>query len=242
MENNITDNLILLACLLLPIVASADTVTSESMQMACSRGSSGENNHLQYAEEGWFTGNRRSVNEYRERIQQIESDDGVFSYKLIPELIGLGLLGQEQSNSAESAEVFERALYVIRAHDGLYSTRQFPLLDLMIESNSTLQEWKRVAKSYDMMYWLYKRNFAKNDPAQLQTLKRLRRWYMESYNKDAGRSLEELFKNSEKLYEQAVRIMWECTSGDERQTLCFWHKACCTDPGVIQGYCPLDRG
>ena len=119
--------------------------------------------HLQYGEEGWFTGNRRAGDEYRERIHQIESDGGVYSYKLLPELIGLGLLSQEQSKPAESAEVFERALYIIRANDCLYSTRQLPLLDLMIVSNTTLEKWKQVAKSYDMMHWLYKRNFAEND-------------------------------------------------------------------------------
>ncbi len=220
----------------------ADLQLADPIQSACSIDSAGKNDHLQYGEEGWFTGNRRAGDEYRERIHQIESDGGVYSYKLLPELIGLGLLSQEQSKPAESAEVFERALYIIRANDGLYSTRQLPLLDLMIASNTTLEKWKQVAKSYDMMYWLYKRNFAENDPRQLQTIKRLRRWYMESYNKDTGRSLEELFTSAEGLYEQAIKIMWICTGGNQRQTLCFWHKSCCADAEATYSICPVDPG
>ena len=219
----------------------ADLQIAGPVQTACSVDSVSKNDHLQYGEEGWFTGNRRAGDEYRERIQQIESDGGVYSYELLPELIGLGLLSQEQSRPAESAEVFERALYIIRANDGLYSNRQLPLLDLMIASNTTLQEWKQVAKGYEMMYWLYKRNYAEDDPRQLQTLKRLRRWYMESYNKKTGHSLEELFTKSKKLYDQALKIMWTCTGGNERKTLCFWHKTCCADADTTHGICPLDR-
>ncbi len=232
----------LLVLFLLPLVTMADLQIAGPVQTACSVDSVSKNDHLQYGEEGWFTGNRRAGDEYRERIQQIESDGGVYSYELLPELIGLGLLSQEQSKSAESAEVFERALYIIRANDGLNSTRQLPLLDLMITSNTTLGKWKQVAKSYDMMYWLYKRNFAENEPRQLQTIKRLRRWYMESYNKDTGRSLEELFTSAEGLYEQAIKIMWNCTGGNQRQALCFWHKSCCADAEATYSICPMDPG
>lgn len=242
MINNTSSGLYLLVLFLLPPATMADLQIADPDQTACSVDSVSKYDHLQYGEEGWFTGNRRAGDEYRERIQQIESDRGVYSYELLPELIGLGLLSQEQFKPAESAEVFERALYIIRVNDGLYSTRQLPLLDLMIASNTTLEEWKQVAKGYDMMYWLYKRNYAKDDPRQLQTLKRLRRWYMESYNKDTGQSLEYLFTSAESLYEQAIRIMWECTGGNDRQTKCFWHKACCANAEATQGICPLDRG
>jgi hypothetical protein len=165
----------------------------------------------------------------------------VFGYELIPELIGLGLAAQESGNTQDSANAFERALHIIRVNDGLYSVSQLPLLDLIIETNINLQNWKQVADRYDMMYWLYRRNFVENDPRQLQGLKRLRRWYMEAYNKDTGRSLEDLFTNSERVYAQAIKIMWICTEGNERASYCFWHKSCCADAAETTGICPVDR-
>lgn len=224
--------------LLIPIIADAEDI--KTMQMACPDDPGEIAEHSQYVLENWFTTTRRQSDEYLERIQQIESNEGVFSYELIPELIGLGLLYQEQANHAESADAFQRALYIIRVNYGLYSISQLPLLELLINSNSARQQWKQVADSYDMMYWLYRRNYAEIDPRQLPVIKRLRRWYIESYNKDTGRSLNELFTNAEKLYEQGSKIMWACTGGDKRQTACFWHKSCCEGAGTKHGACPVD--
>ena len=242
MINKIIKTGFLLVWFLLPLSIMADVGDIESMQMACLAQSNENNDQLQNVLENWFITNRREIGDYRNIIAQMESSEGVFSYELVPELIGLGLATQEQSDHSESSDAFLRAFQIVRVNDGLYSTKQLPILDLLIESNSALGKWKQVADNYDMMYWLYRRNYEENDPRQLQALKRLRRWYMESYNKDTGRSLEQLFANSEKLYEQAIRIMWKCTGGNDRQSLCFWHKDCCSNAGTPQSMCPLDRG
>jgi tetratricopeptide (TPR) repeat protein len=242
MNNNLISIVSLVVCFSLSIPIGAETSDHEIMQATCSSESTTNNDHPQHVLENWFTTNQRvSSDEYDQKITEIESNKGVFAYEIVPELIGLGFFHQEQINHAEAAKAFQRALYIIRINDGLYSTRQLPILDRMIESNSTLQEWKKVADSYDMMYWLYRRNYEANDPRQLDTIKRLRRWYIESYNKDTERSLEELFSNAEALYKQALAIMLECTT-DKRQALCFWHKPCCTDAAEGQGICPVDRG
>jgi hypothetical protein len=191
--------------------------------------------------QNWIGENRRqSQDEYEKKIDEIEASNGVFDIGMLPELIGLGVHFQEELNHDGAAEAFQRALYIIRVNDGLYSTSQLPIIDLIIESNAARQNWKQVADSYDMMFWLYKRNFEVNDPRQLSTLKRLRRWYIESYNKKTGRSLEQLFRSAEDVYERAIKIMWDCTGGKERETLCFWHKSCCANALPVQEICPLD--
>lgn len=236
-----TKRAILLCCLLLPMSATAMEALPQSTGTSCDIAVDEKSNHLQQSMETWLTDSRRSNEEYLQKIQQIESSEGVFSHDLLPELIGLGLINQEQENYSASSEAFQRALHVIRVNEGLYSISQLPLIDFLIESNSARGEWKQVADSYDLMYWLYRRNYDAGDPRQLSTLKRLRNWYMESYNKDTGRRLEELFTKSEKLYEQALKIMWECTGGDKRQSACFWHKTCCAGAEPTLGMCPLDR-
>ncbi len=233
---------VLYTSLLLSTAVAADTRGVESMQATCLSESENNRDQLQQGIENWATGSRRgSQTEYEQRIAQIESSRGVYDDEIVPELIGLGFLFQEQKNYADASRVIQRALHIVRVNEGLYSTRQLPIIDLLIESNSKLENWKQVADSYDRMYWLYRRNYEKNDPRQLHALKRLRRWYIESYNKDTGRSLKELFSSAETLYAQGLKIMLACT-GNKRESLCFWHKSCCADAGTTHGKCPVDQG
>lgn len=208
---------------------------------SCSLDSSEQFNHLQFVPESWFTGERTTIEELRSHIKTIESAEGVYSYQLVPVLVSLATLVQEQNDHAMAAENFERALYIVRANDGLYSPRQLAILDRIIESKSAVQQWKEVANSYDMMNWLYGRNFSETDPRQLKMLKRLRRWYIESYNKETGRTLEQLFQEAESVYDKGIQIMRVCTAGDERQALCLWHRGCCEDAAQKNLSCPLDK-
>ena len=207
---------------------------------ACSLDSAEQFEHQDFVPDSWFNSARGSEAELQAEINNIESEDGVYSPRLVPTLINMASFAQEENKHTDAAQNYERALYIVRANDGLYSPRQLPILDRIIESNTASGNWKNVANSYDMMSWLYKRNFSENDPRQLKSLKRIRRWYMEAYNKDTDRSLEALFKGAEEVYERGVKAMWDCTGGDPDKTMCFWHKSCCADGDSRQGACPLD--
>ncbi len=240
-KNNLYVIFLLVSCLSSVLVA-AETDAVQSKQELCLSESKNNNAQLQKILEDWSTGNRRgSPDEYEQHIKQIESSRGALDYELVTELVGLGFLFQEQEKYADAAQVIQRAIFVIRANKGLYSIEQLPLIDLLIRSNIARGEWKQVADNFDMMYWLYRRNYAKDDPRQLLVLKRLRRWYVESYNKDTGRSLDQLFTSAEAVHEQALNIMRACT-GDEREAQCFWYKSCCADADESRGICPVDRG
>lgn len=221
----------------------AETISIDSKKTLCLAESNNNSANSQQELENWIKLDRRANKEdYEHRINEIEANGGVFDGAMLPELIGLGILHQEQLKHEEAANAFQRALHIIRVNEGLYSTKQLPVIDFLIESNASRQEWKQVADSYDMMYWLFRRNYADDDPRQLQGVKRLRSWYIESYNKDTGRSLEQLFTNAETLYKQGLKIMLNCTDGDQRQSLCLWHKPCCTDAVATHGICLLDSG
>ena len=207
---------------------------------ACSLDSAEQFDHQDFVPDSWFSSSAASETDLKSEISDIESEDGVYSSRLVPTLISMAALAQEENNHAQAAENYERALYIVRANDGLYSTRQLPILDRIIESNTAQGNWKNVANSYDMMNWLYKRNFSETDPRQLKNLKRIRRWYMEAYNKDIDRSLEVLFRSAEETYDRGIKIMWECTGGDSTKSLCLWHKSCCASGNNDQDVCPLD--
>ncbi len=222
------------------LFSNAQAMEKDWSEDACSLDSSEQFNHQDFVPDSWFASSAASEAELQSEVSSIESEDGVYSPRLVPTLISMGALAQENSNHTQAAQNYERALYIVRANDGLYSTQQLPILDRMIESNTASGNWKSVANSYDMMNWLYKRNFSETDPRQLKSLKRIRRWYMEAYNKDIDRTLEVLFRSAEETYDRGIKIMWECTNGDSAKSLCLWHKSCCASGDDGQDVCPLD--
>ena len=181
---------------------------------------------------------RRTPVEYEQTIQGLEVEGGVYNPALIQELIGQGLQHQEAGNHREAAAAFERAMYIIRITDGLYSNKQLPLLDLLITSHTALNEWETVANEYDQMRWLFGRNYESDDPNLLPTLRGLRHWYLNAYNKETKRRLRQLYQTSGEIYQQAIDTIEKCT-GDRRTALCFWHRACCAGAPPEYGICPV---
>jgi hypothetical protein len=182
-----------------------------------------------------------SAAEYERAIRRIESDGGMLDPRLFPLLLGLALEQREIGRHDEAARTLYHALFVIRANEGLYSLTQVPVLDLLIDSRTELGEWRAVADAYDLLIWVYRRNYEPDDPRMLPALKRLRRWNFEAYNKETGRSLDTLFADADRYYEQGLEIVEKCT-GDAQAALCFWHKGCCPGAEEGSGYCPSRTG
>src|SRR5690606_20532927 len=109
------------------------------------------------------------------------------------------------------ARALYHALFVIRANEGLYSLTQVPILDLLIDSRKQIGDWRGVADAHDLLIWVYRRNYEPDDPRMLPALKRLRRWNFEAYNKETGRTLDMLFAEADRAYEQGLAIVEKCT-------------------------------
>ena len=177
--------------------------------------------------------------DYELHIEQLETLAGAYNYDIVPQLIGLGLLQHENGEYHLAVEAIRRSILIMRINEGLHSINQIPLLELIIESNSALEEWEKVADAYDHMRWLYVQNFASDDPRLLPVLKRIRQWHLEAYNKETGRSLGAHFRVAESLFDQALSIVRNCNN-DDRFAMCFWYKACCEDALPEQGTCPTE--
>lgn len=181
----------------------------------CLQESLDHESELQQLLEDWLiSSGRASVPEYQQTIGEIESSEGVFSDVLLPELLGIGSAYIEEGNSADASSALKRALHIIRVNEGLYSIKQIPVLQLLIESNSLNEDWVEVSNNYDHMYWLYRRNFNETDPGQLKALQKIRNWYIESFNRDTDRSLEQIFNATDSIYERSLQIVRQCTSSE----------------------------
>ena len=182
----------------------------------------------------------RTRDGYDQAISRIESQGGAYSYDLVPELIGLGMLERNAGEFSGSEKTFLRAFYIIRMHKGLYSPDQIPLVEMLIENNSATGKWKTVADEFDLLYWISRRSYGENDPRQLPVLKRLRQWHINAYNKDTGRTLGQHFKAARVLYNKALDILTACGE-DRRIALCFWDESCCPGAGQQASACPADN-
>lgn len=167
-----------------------------------------------------------AIAEHEREVQALQAEHGVYHPRLEESLIELGLARGRAGERSEAVAALRRALQVRRVNHGLYDLGQTEILDLVIELERERRNWEAVADAYDYLHWLYRRNFAPDDPRLLPVLKRLRTWHFEAYSVDTGRSLNEHFYAARAVYRQAMDIVMAQT-GDRRRAICFWHEACC---------------
>lgn len=173
---------------------------------------------------------RASVDAYQIAIHKLAERYGPLGEPLVPDLLNLGLLYQQKAEYQKAADSFQRALYITRVNDGLYSLNQVPVIDLLIRTSTAAKQWARVDDAYDLMYWIYRRNYPGDDPRLLPVLKRVHEWNLAAYNKKTGSSLEDHYNVATETYSRAQRIISKCT-GDPRLAACYMNGSCCAGPG-----------
>lgn len=123
---------------------------------------------------------------YLEAVSNAESAGGAYDPALSQHLLGLGIAYQNDGKHAEAAEVLNRAAHVTRVNEGLYSTADLPILELLIESYAALGEWEEVGNRYHQMFQIHHRNYGNDDPRLLPMLHKLSTWHMRAYLQDLG--------------------------------------------------------
>lgn len=149
----------------------------------------------------------RSIQNYEELINQLESSGGVYQVQLSEVLLSLGATYQSMGRHSDAKAVFERSLHISRVNDGLYSLAQVDMLESLIESNSKLKDWKSLNKNYHNLYWINKRHYGENNPELLGLIDRIGRWHLKAYELlPHGESFSHLL-DAEHLYNKSVKII-----------------------------------
>ena len=65
---------------------------------------------------------------WHQAIMQLESRGGAYASGLSESLLGLARTLQSQGRHEEAIRVYRRGVHLIRINEGLYTTRQIPLL------------------------------------------------------------------------------------------------------------------
>jgi len=122
-----------------------------------------------------------SINQYVDRVLKLEIENGAYNNNLSEALVGLGLSYSAAGKHKEALNVYSRALHIKRVNDGLQNLSQVPILELVIQANTELGDYKNLAKNYGYLLWVYNRNYEYDDPELIPLLQRLANWHLEAY-------------------------------------------------------------
>ena len=107
-----------------------------------------------YSQANSFANMQSQISSQSENIDELESTLGRHSFQLVEPLQHLALV-QLQANRFDDAETsIDRAIQITRLSDGLFSNRQYDLLQLAIEINIQRREWDEVEEKLEHHKWL----------------------------------------------------------------------------------------
>jgi len=122
-----------------------------------------------------------SIIQYADRVLKLEIENGAYNNDLSEALAGLGLSYSSAGKHKEALNVYNRALHIKRVNDGLQNLSQVPILELVIQANTELGDYKNLANNYGYLLWVYNRNYEYDDPELIPLLQRLANWHLEAY-------------------------------------------------------------
>ncbi|WP_323846911.1 hypothetical protein [Microbulbifer magnicolonia] len=147
------------------------------------------------------------VDDYRERIEDMEAQHGAYGAGMDEQLLGLANALQRTGSHEEAISEFRRAMLINRVNEGLYSLNQIPMIERMIESQIALNQWEDANDNQQYLYWLYERNYGEKDPRMLPVIDNLSRWHLQAYVEEKGGTLFEHLISATDLYKLAVDII-----------------------------------
>ena len=149
-----------------------------------------------------------TISAYKKNIKQLEFHYGVYSEKLVEQMLGLGLFYQTQNDHKQAALMLERALQNRRINNGLYDLTQIPILENLIKSNVINGDWSAVDRNYQQILWLHKRNYDYTAPELLAVLDRVGQWKLVAYSQylTKDNSLK-ILNEAKNIYNDALTIL-----------------------------------
>lgn len=113
---------------------------------------------------------------------------------------------QEVGSHIDAVAAYKEAIHVLRINQGLYNPAQLDLLDAMIESEISLQNWEQVDRHYAYMENLYRRLYDITDPRLESGLQKVVSWHVNALNMNIdGKRIEHLQK-ANKLFKLRLHI------------------------------------
>lgn len=136
------------------------------------------------------------------RLEQLQQQYGPYSPALSEPTAELGSMLIRSGAHADARKAFRRAMQIERVNAGLYTPRQLPFLDMVIESSVAARDWDQVDDDFRYLEWLNYRIHGPHGPGLIEGLTRIINWHLAAIHLDAetekGDHLLQLLKLGER--------------------------------------------
>lgn len=151
-----------------------------------------------------------SVQTLQSEVTTIESASGPFDRQLLEPLGSLARLHLENEDPQTAESIFEQQLQILRISDGLYSAKQIPIIETLLEVAATANDWQKSNDSLEYLSWLYQRDTSLSPQDKLKGMGKISEWHLIALGKDLSEReafhLVELAKNENQISKVAEQL------------------------------------
>lgn len=124
------------------------------------------------------------IDRYEGGIGTTLEASGPYSDQLREQYLSLGELYQQQGDHEKAITAFESAMHIDRVNDGLFTLRQLPLVQNIIESYAALADFDELNDHHEYLYYIQQKSYAEDDPRLLAAKEDWADWNVQSYLKE----------------------------------------------------------
>ena len=96
-----------------------------------------------------------NVQQYQQQMLALEEAGGPFADMLSEPLMGMGWHYRQRGELEQALGSFQRALHIVRINDGLYSERQVPIVQALLDVYRSSGEYESLDERYDYYFRLF---------------------------------------------------------------------------------------
>jgi hypothetical protein len=90
----------------------------------------------------------------------------------------------ENAGFEQAFALLDQQLQIQRINHGLYSAEQIPIIETMLELQSSAGDWQRINETLQYLSWLYQRDESLPNEARLAGLKSVGAWHLRALGQD----------------------------------------------------------
>ncbi len=157
---------------------------------------------------------------YWQQLDALEDEGGPYSDGLAEPLVSLGRYHRDNGDLQQAMLLYRRALHVVRINDGLYSERQAPILQAILETYRVSGDLQALDDRYDYYFRLYGNGKPPYTDLRLRATLAYLRWQREALRLEIDKQADgRLFD----LY-QLNKDLLDSVSADPAVSLVFYRE------------------
>ncbi|MEM0955704.1 MAG: hypothetical protein AAGI24_16300 [Pseudomonadota bacterium] len=118
---------------------------------------------------------------WQQRIRDKTYESGPYGPGIAETVEDAGRYFLSRGDYNTAIQQWRRAVHLIRVNDGLYSQRQLPLLERLLETYLALGDYERADETESYLHFLSQKNYAEDDSEQLQATLRWLNWQRQQW-------------------------------------------------------------